>query len=511
MCRVISVTLVRNVSASQLALHYILYHIILHDIVFVMNSSCNSTWYHDNYWEPQREFLQLQAESLTTLACAKHEGGIGIQKQSSFDSGSVEDSLGPAAKTDLLFLKETTFLTSIFIPELLRSLFSAVHSESGGAEQVQQEVVHRVQERQEEQWGGVLATVLKQSAHSAVGAANTLVCHLVATAAELQFEGEGRGGVVVMLLDWWVRRVMRTLKDVLAASLSNSRQSSSVDEAPTASSPSSFLHTLTSNLQQLDKSPLHPPYIRPPSGQSLPMSSCMPTACARGLRMLSIVHTATNTTTATVTSAAAECRRLENRKEEREGFISLVNTALVIYGDALFQAVCTILIDEKVAFPPFTSVSPPESSFSGLGKRTFSANNMLTVQTKRLTSMKYASEYEAHRQRAWEGSNRGNIMGCEVISPAVSEEGAIDIMDMKEWLDSPVKQEGGREGGKYGMMGEVANTGTRGEDSPQPPNAVAAAERRAELMASRRVAWPLGVPVGCTRHQGSLLYLLEEC
>ena len=75
----------------------------------------------------------------------------------------------------------------------------------------------------------------------------------------------------------------------------------------------------------------------------------------------------------------------------------------------------------------------------------------------------------------------------------MSEENDIDILDMKEWLDSPNEKEG------------VTSPGACAEDSSATLMSKTAAVTR-----SGRLSWPLGLPVGCTRQQGSLLYLLEE-
>ena len=430
-------------------------------------------WYRDNYWEPQREFLHQQTGSVVSfsLSLASLENDSGV---------------GGTGQTDMLLLKETTFLTNIFIPALLQSLFFAVDQDQAEGEgEGSVRVLLQLQEQQAAQWSAVLKAVLRQSPHSTVGVANTLVCHLVATAAEEAERsgvgGGGRGVVVMALLAWWVRFVMSTLRDVLATTTTSS--SSGEEERS-----SSMLTTLTNNLLQLEQPSAA---SSSSSSQSLPMSSCLPTACSQGLQRQ----------TAALPGAHGVCiegggaRKREDEDEEGGGgggdFVTVVQVVITIYGETLQHAIRAILLKERVECPPFTSECLAQSSTGT--KRKFSSKNTLTVQMKRLTSLKYTSEFEAHRQRNRPGHEVSSRGVGEGGSPAMSEENDIDILDMKEWLDSPNEKEG------------VTSPGACAEDSSATLMSKTAAVTR-----SGRLSWPLGLPVGCTRQQGSLLYLLEE-
>lgn len=175
------------------------------------------SWYWDNYWKPQRQFLLSLTESLHSLV----------------EAGAASPSSNPVLDTDIQFLKETTFLTNIFIPAFLRSIFESQRLGGEGLGVCS-----------EQRWEEVLVVVLKKSVHSSIGAANTIICHLMNSAVETVRTGGGKQTEnAVSTLSEWVPRVMHAQR---VASSSSSGSSSE--------------------------------HITP--------SSCLPAACARGLLTL---------------------------------------------------------------------------------------------------------------------------------------------------------------------------------------------------------------------------------
>ena len=403
------------------------------------------TWYSDNYWEPQRVYLQQHTAEVTLL-----------------DSACNESS---ALTTQCDVLKETTFLTNIFIPAVLRSIFTAVHhgaSEAGEADGWQE-----LREQQHHEWATALKTVLKKSPHTSEGAANTLVCHLVSTCAETVLSSDGLSSrdvrAAVALLAWWVQHVMQCLVDVLGASSTVSKSSDT--------ELSSLQSSLVNNLQRLQQNVTTNDDIS--RSLDVSASTSLAVVCAMGLKKL-------------------------NAAGRRE-FAPVVNLVTIIYGDGLFFAIRRIFLEEKVACSPYTVQDAGKCGVKAIaldpsaldwttGKRKFSSNNSLTVQTKRLMS---SSSSKTVGSTAVFGSGT-----LDEVSPAVS----IDITQMRTWLNSPeVWRKRNRSGSDMSEFSDRSMTGSVGGDTE--------ANRGQQNL---RRSWPLGVPVGRGLQDGSLLHLLEE-
>jgi hypothetical protein len=183
----------------------------------------------------------------------------------------------------------------------------------------------------------------------------------------------------------------------------------------------------------------------------------------------------------------------------RREFAPVVNLVTIIYGDGLFFAIRRIFLEEKVACSPYTVQDAGKCGVKAIaldpsaldwttGKRKFSSNNSLTVQTKRLMS---SSSSKTEGSTAVFGSGT-----LDEISPAVS----IDITQMRTWLNSPeVWRKRNRSGSDMSEFSDRSMTGSVGGDTE--------ANRGQQNL---RRSWPLGVPVGRGLQDGSLLHLLEE-
>lgn len=181
-------------------------------------------WYYDNYWYPQFSFLSHVMQSVHSML---------------WDAGSDEDQekRDDLQVNGMMYVRETTFLTNTFIPELLQVIFYNGDEENDFASDP-------------DNLQPVLRCLLEKSIHPPLSIANTILLHMVASAIEfiLANEAEGNQNVARLISSCciWAQRI-----NDLAVKISIQDPFNPSDTHSSSAGPPDSLATLCANGMEL--------------------------------------------------------------------------------------------------------------------------------------------------------------------------------------------------------------------------------------------------------------------